>query len=199
MKNLTVTLVLCFCMICPMLKAQEKISAGQLGKEIYPALLVIDLQNDYLPHMSEGDKKTALDTINSAIALFHKNNLPVIRIYHHDVLRGPQPGTDGFEYPKSVAIADSDPKVIKQYQDAFAKTCLDSLLKVRGVNTVFLCGLSATGCVLGTYFGALDHDYLALMLREGLISPETKQTEMIRDICRTIGFGSVKNMLSRKR
>jgi len=199
MKNLTVTLVLCFCMTCSMLKAQEKISAGQLGKEIYPALLVIDLQNDYLPHMSEGDKKTALDTINSAIGLFHKNNLPVIRIYHHDVLRGPQPGTKGFEYPKSVAIAGSDPKVIKQYQDAFAKTCLDSLLKARGVNTVFLCGLSATGCVLGTYFGALDHDYLALMLREGLISPETKQTDMIREICRTISFGSVKNMLNRKR
>jgi len=198
MKNLIVILMFCFCMFSSILNAQEKSSVSQLGKDIYPALLVIDLQNDYLPYMSEGDKKTAMDTINRAISVFHNKHLPVIRIYHQDVNRGPQPGSEGFEFPKSMEIADSDPKVIKHYQDAFAKTCLDSLLKELGVNTVFLCGLSATGCVLGTYFGALDHDYLTLMLKEGIISPKSEQTEMIREICRGMSFGSLKNMLNRK-
>jgi nicotinamidase-related amidase len=198
MKKLIIMQVFFVCMFSTLLDGQEKYSVSQLDKAVCPALLVIDLQNDYLPYMAEGDKKTAMDTINRAIGLFREKHLPVIRIYHHDPERGPQPGTEGFEFPKSVAVTESDPRVIKHYQDAFAKTCLDSLLQGLGVNTVFLCGLSATGCVLGTYFGALDHDYLALMLKDGLISPKPEQTEMIRDICRGMSFGSVRNMLNRK-
>jgi nicotinamidase-related amidase len=97
-----------------------------------------------------------------------------------------------------VLVSESDPRVIKHYQDAFTKTCLDSLLKELKVNTVFLCGLSATGCVLGTYFGALDHDYRALMIREALISPKTEQTKMIRDICISMKYETLMAMLSRK-
>ena len=122
----------------------------------------------------------------------------MIRVYHHDIERGPHPGSEGFEFPKSVQITENDPKVIKHYANAFTKTCLDSLLKTLGVNTVFLCGLSATGCVLGTYFGGMDHDYLTLMLKDGLISPKTEQTAMIREICSGLNYSVVKTMLNRK-
>ena len=199
MKTLRIILAVCLGIWSIALNAQEKYSVSQLGDEVRPALLVIDIQNDFLPHMSEEDRKTAMDTINQAIAVFHARGLPVIRIYHHDAERGPHPGSEGFEYPKSVEFALTDPKVIKQYEDGFAKTWLDSLLRKFGVNLVFLCGLSATGCVLGTYFGALDHDYLAVMIGDGLISPKTEHTAMIREICRTVGLKTVRNMVNRKR
>jgi len=198
MENFLRGLILCFCMFSSMLNAQEKNPEDQQKISIQPALLVIDVQNDYLPYMSEGDKKSAMDTINLAISFFHEKRLPVIRIYHQSSDRGPQPGSAGFEFPKSVLVSESDPRVIKHYQDAFTKTCLDSLLKELKVNTVFLCGLSATGCVLGTYFGALDHDYRALMIREALISPKTEQTKMIRDICTSMKYETLMAMLSRK-
>jgi nicotinamidase-related amidase len=181
------------------LMAQEKtMSEDKPGKKIFPALVVIDIQNDYLPYMSEADRKTAMDTINKAIAIFHDKKLPVIRVYHHDVERGPHPGSEGFEFPKTILISESDPKVIKHYPNAFTKTCLDSLLKAVGANTVILCGLSATGCVLGTYFGGMDHDFKTIMLKDGLISPKTEHTAVIREICSGLNFGIVQNMLNRK-
>ncbi|MCX6242770.1 MAG: cysteine hydrolase [Bacteroidetes bacterium] len=198
MKNLLALILLCFCMFPSNLKAQERTLNDEGIKKIVPALLVIDIQNEFLPFMSETDRKSAMDTINKAIAIFHEKKLPVIRVYHHDIERGPHPGSEGFEFPKSVQITESDPRVIKHYANAFTKTCLDSLLKTLGVNTVFLCGLSATGCVLGTYFGGMDHDYLTLMLKDGLISPKTEQTAMIREICSGLNYGIVKTMLNRK-
>ena len=199
MKNLLTIILLCCCMFSSNLKAQEKtISEEEARKTIFPALVVIDIQNEFLPYMSEADRKTAMDTINRAIALFHSKKLPVIRVYHHDTERGPHPGSEGFEFPKTVVISESDPKVIKHYPNAFTKTCLDSLLKAVGANTVILCGLSATGCVLGTYFGGVDHDYITLMLKDGLISPKTEQTAMIREICSGLNYGIVKTMLNRK-
>ncbi len=198
MKNLLALILLCFCMFPSNLKAQERTLNDEGIKKIVPALLVIDIQNEFLPFMSETDRKSAMDTINKAIAIFHEKKLPVIRVYHHDIERGPHPGSEGFEFPKSVQITENDPKVIKHYANAFTKTCLDSLLKTLGVNTVFLCGLSATGCVLGTYFGGMDHDYLTLMLKDGLISPKTEQTAMIREICSGLNYSVVKTMLNRK-
>jgi len=199
MKKLLCLILIGCCMYSSNIKAQEKtISGDEARKKIFPALIVIDIQNDYLPYMSETDRKSAMDTINKAIAIFHEKQLPVIRVYHHDVERGPQPGSEGFEFPKSVLISENDPKVIKHYSNAFTKTCLDSLLKALGANTVILCGLSATGCVLGTYFGGEDHDYISLMLKDGLISPKSEQTAVIREICSGLNFGVVKNMLNRK-
>lgn len=122
----------------------------------------------------------------------------MIRIYHHDAEYGPHPGSEGFEFPKSVLISESDPKVIKHYPNAFTKTCLDSLLKQLGVNTVILCGLSATGCVLGTYFGGIDHDYMTFMLRDGLVSAKTEQTAVIREISAGLDYSALKNILSLK-
>lgn len=198
MKNLLSLMLLCFCMFASNLKAQERALNEEDIKKLTPALLVIDIQNDYLPHMSETDRKSAMDTINKAIAIFHQKKLPVIRIYHHEAGYGPHPGSEGFEFPKSVLVSESDPKVIKHYPDAFNKTCLDSLLKQLGVNTLILCGLSATGCVLGTYFGGANHDYMTLMLKDGLISPDSEQTAVIREICAGLDYSGLKGMLSFK-
>ena len=119
-----------------------------------PALLVIDIQNEFLPAMSEQDKKTAFDYINGAIRRFHEKGFPVIRIYHSDPVAGPKPGSEAFEYPQSVLIRPDDPMVIKTYSNAFNKTGLEKLLREKGCNVLFLCGLSADACVLATYQGA---------------------------------------------
>jgi len=85
--------------------------------------------------------------------------------------------------------------VIKNYPDAFNKTELDKRLKDMGCNTVFLCGLSAVGCVLATYNGALNRDYQVFMAKDALISHDAALTNAVQDFCQTIDFHALKLLL----
>jgi nicotinamidase-related amidase len=160
-----------------------------------PALLVIDIQNAYLPRMDEKDVKRGLEIINYVIALFRDNGFPVIRIYHTDPQAGPAVDSQEFEFPKTTAVKPDDPRVVKNFPNAFKKTNLDRLLKDRNINTLFLCGLSATGCVLATYHGALDLDYEVFMVKGALISPSATLTGDVEEICPTIDYWPLKLLL----
>lgn len=167
---------------------------------IAPALLVIDVQNAYLPYMDEKDKKMAMEGINYYIQLFRANGFPVIRVYHTDPAQGwPKPGSEEFQFPKTVAVREDDPMVVKNYGNAFRKTELDKLLKEKGRNTLFLCGLSAVGCVLATYHGAMDHDYEVFMCRQALISHDAALTKAVQEFCQTIDYAALKLVLSPSR
>ena len=176
-------------------------SAGPAGSEtaeaerMKPALLVIDIQNEFLPGMSEQDKKTAFVYINGAIRRFHDKGFPVIRIYQSHPTAGPKPGSEAFEFPQSVVVKPDDPMIIKTYSNAFNKTGLEKLLKEKGSNVLFLCGLSADACVLATYHGAQDLDYDVFLIREGLISPDSATTRFVASICETVSYGALKVMI----
>jgi nicotinamidase-related amidase len=160
-----------------------------------PALLVIDIQNAFLPHMDAQDVKRGIEVINYVVQLFHENGFPVIRIYHTDPGEGPEPGTEAFDFPKTVVFKEDDPKVVKNYGSGFKKTELDKLLRERGVNTVFLTGLSAMHCVLATYHGALDNDYRAFMVKDALISHDATLTRHVEEITRTIDYSALSLLL----
>lgn len=164
-------------------------------KQVKPALLVIDIQNEFLKYMSEDDKKMGMEIINGAIYMFRQHNLPIIRVYHTDPNWGPKPGTEPFEFPKSVIIKDNDPQVIKNFGSAFQKTDLDKILKEKGCNTLFLCGLSSVGCVLATYFGGMERDYKVFMVKEGIMSHNSEYTRVIKDICETVSFETMTFLL----
>jgi nicotinamidase-related amidase len=164
-------------------------------KEMKPALLVIDVQQAFLPYMSKTDKDMAIEMMNWAIGPFRKHNLPVIRVYHQSDEWGVKPGAPEFEFEPSVQIAETDPKIIKTYPSAFTKTDLDNLLKEKGINTLFLCGLSSTGCVLSTYFDAGSHDYKAFMLKDAMIGPKESYTDAIEDMFSAIDLETAGYML----
>jgi nicotinamidase-related amidase len=147
-----------------------------------PALLVVDIQNEYLPTMDQRDVQPGMEAINAAIGMFRKHQFPVIRVYNTEIGRGPAPGTEAFEFPKTVPVTVDDPHIIKNYPSAFTKTSLDSLLKSQGCNAVYVCGLSAVGCVLATYYGAMDRGYDTYMVREAIISHNADYTNVIRNI-----------------
>jgi nicotinamidase-related amidase len=168
---------------------------NQAEKRMIPALLVIDIQNEYLPMVPEREKEVALYMINAVIQLFRENGFPVIRVYHTDPKSGPKPGTEAFEFPKSVFIKPEDPKIIKNYPNAFKKTDLAKVLSDKGCNTLFLCGLSAVGCVLATYHGAMDLDYDVFMLKDAIMSHNSAYTDSIEDIFSALGYDALKVML----
>jgi len=164
-------------------------------KQLKPALLVIDIQNQFLPYMSENDKKLALEMVNGAIWLFRQHGHPIIRVYHTDPNWGPKPDTESFEFPASINIKADDPKIIKNYPSAFKKTDLEKLLREKDCNTLYLCGLSAVGCVLATYHSAMDRDFNVFMVKDALMSHNSTYTDFIEEIMETVSFNTMKIML----
>jgi len=197
MKKLQVVFVLfaMACMISTVWAGSVTCEDKKPAQRMKPALLVIDIQNAYLPFMSEEDKEIGMYMINAAIELFHENGFPVIRVYHTDPKEGPPPGTEAFEFPETVKIKPDDPKIIKNYPNAFKKTDLDKWLHENRNNTVFLCGLSAVGCVLATYWGANDLDFNAFMIKDALISHNSTYTDFVEDICESVTYTALKLML----
>jgi nicotinamidase-related amidase len=164
-------------------------------EKLKPALLVIDIQNAFLPFMSDEDKGIGMYMINAAIQLFRENGFPVIRVYHTDPKEGPPPGKEAFEFPDTVRIKPDDPKIIKNYPNAFKKTELEKWMREKGYNTVFLCGLSAVGCVMATYWSAYDLDFNVFMIKDALISHNSIYTNFVEDICETITYTALKLLL----
>lgn len=175
--------------------AEESSPQGQKIEQIKPALLVIDVQNEYIPFMSEEGKPLVFRMINGCIWMFRQKALPIIRIYNTHPEWGPKIDSEAFAFPPSIMVTEDDQKIVKTFPNAFRKTDLDSLLKKKGYNTLFLCGLSATGCVLATYHGAAERGYNVFMVKDAIMSPNHAQTKVIEDISDTVNFQTLKFIL----
>jgi nicotinamidase-related amidase len=165
-------------------------------ENIRPALLIIDVQNRYLSFISQRDKELAFFFINHLIELFRKHDAPIIRIYQTDNEDDPALYTDAFEYPDSIKIVPEDTKIVKNYSDSFNKTNLDSILKEKGINTLFLCGLSAVGCVLATRTGAQNNDYKAFIVRDAIMSHNTDFTKNVEVMFDAISYDAIELILN---
>jgi nicotinamidase-related amidase len=159
---------------------------------IRPALLVIDIQKVYLQSVAERDREMAFHYINGLIDLFRKQDCPVIRIYHYSKEYGPEPDNEQFEFPASVKTIPEDAKVIKTYPDGFNKTDLDKVLREKGCNTVFLCGLSSVGCVLATWIGAFNHDYKAFLVKDAMMCNNPVYTDNVEVMFDAVSYDMVK-------
>jgi len=164
-------------------------------RKVKPALLVIDVQNNYLRAIAQRDKEMAIFFINLLIELFRKHDFPIIRIYHTESETGPLPGTEEFEYPASLQIKSGDTQIIKTYSDGFNKTNLNEILTKKGTNTLFLCGLSAVGCVLATRTGAYNNDYNAFIVKDAIMSHNTDFTRNVEAMFDAISYDAVKLIL----
>ena len=182
---LAVVFLLCSSIAAP---GQTK---GEDSEGFRPALVVIDVQNRWLPMMAEKGKDSSLSLINAFMKFFRYHGYPVIVVYHTTPERGPAPGSEEFNYPASIEIAEGDLKITKNFSNAFKKTGLNKILQERKCNTLFLCGLSAVGCVLATYFGAQDLDYRVFMIKDALLSHDVEYTRFVEEISDTIGASAL--------
>jgi nicotinamidase-related amidase len=160
-----------------------------------PCLIVIDIQNQYLKYVPERDKFMAMEMINALIQFFRAHDYPIIRVYNTHPEWGPAPDSELFEFPESVNIEPTDPKIIKNYPSAFRKTELHSLLQQKDRNTLFLCGLSAVGCVLATYFDAQNFEYDVFMVSGALMSHKSEYTGFVEEAFSTVNGTSLQVML----
>lgn len=165
------------------------------NRRIKPALLIIDVQNRYLGTIPPRDKELAIFFINLLIGIFRKHDFPIIRIYHHNEENGPRPGTGEFEYPDSILIKPEDAQIVKTYSDSFNRTSLDKILRKYGSNTLFLCGLSAVGCVLATRTGAINNDYNAFIVKDAIMSHNSDYTRNVEVMFDAVSYDVVNLLL----
>ena len=188
MRNLSLIMILLFTIGIT--------SAADKAEPMKPALLIIDIQNAYLDWMSQEDQDQVFQYINASIKIFRDAGLPIIRVYNTDPDYGPAEGTEAFEFTETVPMLPDDPMVIKNYANGFIKTDLQKILKKQDVNTLFLCGLSATGCVLATYFGAKDLNYDTFMIKKALLSPSVEYTRSIETIFEALPYSALRVMIN---
>ena len=107
-----------------------------------PVLIVIDMVNDFLEKWEAAPKQRLVRSINSLAGLMRQNGHPIIWVrqeFESDLrdaflemknkgIRITIKGTDGCQITSDLAVAPSDPVVIKKRYSAFYKTNLDQML-----------------------------------------------------------------------
>jgi nicotinamidase-related amidase len=70
-----------------------------------------------------------------------------------------------------------------------------ALLVIDIQNTLFLCGLSATGCVLATWHGARNCDYKAFLVKNAIISHNAAYTKQVEEIFDAVSYDMVQLLI----
>ncbi len=157
------------------------------------ALLVVDVQNDFLPGgrlaVPHGDE--VVPVLNHCLALFSRLKLPVFasRCWHpadHCSFRaqgGPWPphciaGTRGaafaprLELPAGTTIISKGDTQERDAYSAFGGTDLDRHFKNAGVRRIFAGGLATDYCVLNTVKDGLGLGYTVVLLTDAVRAVE---------------------------
>ncbi len=149
-----------------------------------PALVVIDIQNDYF----EGgafplwNAEPTLAATEKAIAKARSSGVPVVFVQH--IAKGASPffnaGTEGVKLHERVrAVVGESPIVVKQYADAFEGTDLHQTLQGLGVESLIICGMMTQNCVTHT---AISRQADAYRIVTVLSDASTTVSEMLHRI-----------------
>ena len=95
---------------------------------------------------------------------------------HHD-LSIFLPGRPGTEIHPDLGMAPGDTLVRKTQASCFFNTGLDARLRELGVDTVYLCGTSTSGCVRVTATDAASYQYRTLLVEECCYDPRPLSRE----------------------
>ena len=170
-------------------------------------LIVVDLQNEYLP-----TGKLPLSGIESAaanaaqvIADARSKGLPVFHIRHEFAQNEAPvfvPGSDGVKIQAAVAPIEGEPVIVKNHINAFRGTDLKPQLDARGVEEVVVVGAMSHMCVDAVVRAAADmgypvtvvHDACATLdLEFGGVSIPAAQVHAAMMAAFAFGYGTVKS------
>ncbi len=137
-----------------------------------PALIVIDVQNDYFPtgayplHDTQAVLKRTVQAVRSA----QDQGVPVVLV-QHIARSSPSPffnaDTEGVQiHPLLRAAAPDAPVVVKGHADSFLNTTLQATLAARGVDTLWLCGMMTHNCVTHTTLSPQAQSYTVRVLED---------------------------------
>ncbi|WP_229007534.1 cysteine hydrolase family protein [Methylophilus sp. Leaf408] len=134
-------------------------------------LIVVDLQNEYLPtgKLPLSGIEAAAANAAKVIAHARKNGVPVFHI-RHEFANGEAPvfvpGTDGVNIQPTVAPVGGEPVIVKNHINAFRDTDLKQNLDAQGVEEVIVVGAMSHMCIDAAVRAAVDMGYVATILHD---------------------------------
>lgn len=134
-------------------------------------LIVVDLQNEYLPtgKLPLSGIEAASANAAKVIADARTKDMPVFHIRHEFANNEALvfvPGTDGVEIQAAVAPIGGEPVIIKNYINSFRETDLKQQLDARGVEEVVVVGAMSHMCVDAVVRAAADMGYPVTVLHD---------------------------------
>jgi len=175
------------------------------------ALLVVDVQNDFLPggSLAIPDGERVIAPLRQWLGRFAAAGLPVFasRDWHpaeHCSFRaqgGPWPphcvaGTPGAEFapalelPATVRVVSKSTRCDSDTYSAFTGTDLDFQLRGLGVRRLFVGGLATDYCVLNTVREALRLGYRVVVLRNAVRAVEAQPGDGARAVAAMLAAGA---------
>jgi nicotinamidase-related amidase len=145
-----------------------------------PAMIVVDMLNDNLkessrnPYFQEG--RAIIPNLQKLLGESRKRGFPIIfacdsflkddfifkgRMKVHSLR-----GTKGAEVTDELKPEPTDIILPKRRFSAFFKTDLDQTLRVLGVDTIIVTGITTEVCVLMTVMDGLSHDFSVILLED---------------------------------
>ena len=138
-----------------------------------PVLIVIDMVNDFLAKWAPAQKQQLVRSINELVGVMRQHGHPIIWVRQefdpdlHDAFpemraKGIQvtiKGTTGCQIDSELAIAPSDPVVVKKRYSAFYNTGLDQILHRLKPDVIVLAGINTHACVRVTAIDAYQRDW----------------------------------------
>jgi len=176
-----------------------------------PALLVVDMQNDFvLPDAPAAVKGAAatIPRIKAVLDRFRRSGWPVfhvVREYRADgsdieisrrdaFLAGPGyviSGTTGAEIVRALSPESGEYRIVKPRFSAFFGTELELILRRLAVDRLVLCGTQYPNCIRATAYDGLSHGYPVLVITDATSASDDQVAEAnIRDL-RNVGIRCV--------
>lgn len=135
------------------------------------AVVVVDLQNEYLPtgKLALTGIHAALDQAARVIADARNKGDLVVNVRHESTDPDApffQQGTDAVQIHASVAPAGGEPVIVKNFPNSFLKTNLKQLLDEKGIEEVTVVGAMSHMCIDATTRAASDFGYKTTVVHD---------------------------------
>jgi len=136
-----------------------------------PALLIIDIQNDYFPggKMELVGASEAGAQAGKLLAAFRAKSLPVIHIQHLTIRPGATffvPGTHGVQIHESVQPLAGETIFQKNFPNAFRQTPLLEHLRGAGITDLVIAGMMTHMCVDTSTRAAADFGFTCSLAQD---------------------------------
>jgi nicotinamidase-related amidase len=144
------------------------------------ALLVIDMQNDFLRSWHADKRDALVGALADLVTLGRTRGWPIIWVRTEFApdrsdaaleMRRKQisvvvQGSEGAAFPAGLSPAPGDPVIVKKRYSAFFGTDLDALLARLGVTSLVIAGVNTHACVRSTVIDAYQRDWEIVVARD---------------------------------
>jgi nicotinamidase-related amidase len=136
-----------------------------------PALILVDIQQDYFPK-GRMEVPGAIDATRNARSLldhFRQSDLPIVHIQHISTRPGATfflPDTGGIDIHETVKPLPNEVVIRKHFPNSFRDTDLEGHLLSQGIKDLVICGMMSQMCIDATTRAAFDKGYTCIVAHD---------------------------------